>query len=419
MNTIYLSITPHDPIIARDGRPFGKDQGIRMRSLNWPYPSVLAGSLRTMLGKMNGGFSDKVVEKLLEIDIAGPLPMKDAQLYLPIPKDVLAREMVDKLLAIPLRPADLKTGEGCDLPRSGLVPAMLPEAEDDDFKPKKLPAFWSMRKMIAWLSNPSGLNFSLCQDLKPYEEEDIEAGNGDELKKKECWKDDPDFLEAPKKDERIHTGINAITGVAAVEEGLLFMSVGIDFSTTEKADGILLSARIKSDGVFEETISDLNEIHPIGGERRLARWARSVSSNGWDCDNKLESLLSKSQKIRMVLATPAIFLNGWLPGWLKDVNGYLEGTPPEASDELKLRLVSACIDRWKPISGWSAEAKSRGPKEIRRLVPAGSVYFFEVRQGNAGELAKNHWLRSVCDDVQGDKDRNRKDGFGLAVWGIW
>ena len=241
----------------------------------------------------------------------------------------------------------------------------------------------------------------------------------DELKKKECWKDDPDFLEAPKKDERIHTGINAITGVAAVEEGLLFMSVGIDFSTKEKADGIFLSARIKADGVFEETISDLDEIHPIGGERRLARWARSVSSNGWDCDNKLESLLSKSQKIRMVLATPAIFLNGWLPGWLKDVNGYLEGTPPDASDELKLRLVSACIDRWKPISGWSAEAKSRGPKEIRRLVPAGSVYFFEVRHGNAGELAKTHWLRSVCDDVQGDKDRNRKDGFGLAVWGIW
>lgn len=43
----YLKITSHDPIIARDGRPFGL--GIRMKSLDWPYPSVLAGSVRTML----------------------------------------------------------------------------------------------------------------------------------------------------------------------------------------------------------------------------------------------------------------------------------------------------------------------------------------------------------------------------------
>ena len=163
MSTVYLEVTPHDPIIARDGRPFGKDQGIRMRSLDWPYPSVLAGSLRTILGKMNGGFSDKFIEKLLEIEIAGPLPMKDKQLYLPIPKDILAKEMDEKLIAISLRPAELKTGEGCDLPKGGLIPAMLPDTIDEDFKPKKFPAFWSMRKMVAWLSNPSGFNFILCQ----------------------------------------------------------------------------------------------------------------------------------------------------------------------------------------------------------------------------------------------------------------
>jgi CRISPR-associated protein Cmr3 len=418
MSIVYLAVTPYDPLIARDGRPFGKDQGIRMRSLDWPYPSVLAGSLRTMLGKMNGGFSDEVVKKLLEIDIAGPLPMKVTQLYLPIPKDILAKETDEKLIAIPLRPAKLRAGEGCDLPRGGLLPTMLPEAIDEDFKPKKLDAFWSMSKMISWLTNPSGSNFPLCKYPKINEDDVKETGDEDE-KKKECWKDDPDFLEAPDKDERVHTGINAGTGVAAVEEGLLFMSVGLDLSTMEKGGGVRLAAKIEVDGIFEEMINKLDKIHPFGGERRLARWVIIGQVNGWTCDEGLKSLLSKSQKIRMVLATPAIFSKGWLPGWLKDVNGYLEGTPPGASDDLKLRLVSACVDRWRPISGWSAEAKSRGPKAIRRLVPAGSVYFFEVHHGSASELAKNLWLRSVCDDVQGDKDRNRKDGFGLAVWGIW
>jgi CRISPR-associated protein Cmr3 len=81
---------------------------------------------------------------------------------------------------------------------------------------------------------------------------------------------------------------------------------------------------------------------------------------------------------------------------------------------LRLKLVSACTDRWKPISGWSLEKVSRGPKAIRRLVPAGSVYFFEVLSGDAGDLAKNLWLRSVSDE-----DQDRRDGFGLAVWGLW
>ena len=114
MKTMYLSIAPHDPIIARDGRPFGIGQGIRMRSLDWPYPSVLAGSLRTMLGKMNGGFSgeavDNLLKDLLDIRIAGPLPLKNMQLYLPIPKDILAKEDSNKLEAIPLRPANLRNG---------------------------------------------------------------------------------------------------------------------------------------------------------------------------------------------------------------------------------------------------------------------------------------------------------------------
>lgn len=155
MSIVYLAVTPHDPIIARDGRPFGRGQGIRMRSLDWPYPSVLAGSLRTMLGKMNGGFSDKNVKELLKIKVAGPLPIKGEKLYLPIPKDILAKKIDAKLIAIPLRPANLRAGEGCDLPRGNLVPTMLPDAINEDFKPEKLPAFWSINKMVAWLINPS------------------------------------------------------------------------------------------------------------------------------------------------------------------------------------------------------------------------------------------------------------------------
>jgi len=77
--------------------------------------------------------------------------------------------------------------------------------------------------------------------------------------------------------------------------------------------------------------------------------------------------MAGKKKVRMVLATPAIFFDGWRPGWL---NGWPEDKVPDFwPDDLKLKLISACIDRWKPISGWSLEKGSRGPKEIRRLVP--------------------------------------------------
>ncbi|MFO1429290.1 MAG: type III-B CRISPR module-associated Cmr3 family protein [Candidatus Competibacteraceae bacterium] len=69
--------------------------------------------------------------------------------------------------------------------------------------------------------------------------------------------------------------------------------------------------------------------------------------------------------------------------------------------------------RWQPMSGWSLEQGRRGPKPLQRLVPAGSVYFFQVIAGDASQLA-DRWLQSVADEPQ-----DQRDGFGLALWGIW
>ena len=317
----------------------------------------------------------------------------------------------------------MKAGEGCDLPRGGLLPTMLPDVFEEDFKPLNKPASWSIGKMTEWLANPTGSDFSLCIDSKSDNKEDKETGDQD-LKNPKKNKCKSDFLEAPEKDERVHTAINRDTGAAWVEEGLLFMSVGLDLSSTEMGGGISLVTRIKANSTFENKLSNLDEIHPFGGERRLAEWIRTEEPPGWSCPAEISSKLEKldSGKIRMVLATPAIFSKGWLPGWLEfnqleDGSEVLEGIPPEASVSQKLRLISACVDRWRPISGWSTEAKSQGAKAIRRMVPAGSVYFFEIQNGKGDEasaLAESHWLESVC-----DLPEDRKDGFGLAVWGTW
>ncbi len=393
----YLTIAAHDPLIARDGRPFGL--GIRMKSLDWIYPSVLAGAIRTMLGNVNdSNFDDKAIEALKQISISGPLPFWQDKIYIPAPKDILVKEENKKREPFAIRPVNLESdawkGCSCNLPPVGLLPAMLPESVKGEFKPAKTPILWSIETMKKWLINAKGYGF-----VSPPDPEKI-AGN-------------PDFLNLPQKEPRTHVKIDRKLGTA--EETQLFETIGLDFSSKKQVDGIELAARIENEGEFADDLADIDRFNTIGGERRLARWKSYETQEGWNFPSDLASKFTGT-KVRMILVTPAIFTDGWKPGWLK---GWPEGkedkTPDYWPKGLKLKLVSACTDRWKPISGWSLEKGRQGPKPIRRLVPAGSVYFFNIEGDvDAATLAKSLWLRSVCDEEQ-----DRRDGFGLALWGIW
>lgn len=397
---LYLKITAHDPLIARDGRPFGL--GIRMKSLDWLYPSVLAGSVRTMLGNAcNSSFDEKTSEDLKRISISGPLPFWQGKLYIPQPKDLLVKEENKKREpnAFAIRPVNINGNDwrdcGCDLPTGGLYPAMLPGSVAGEFKPAKTPLLWSMENMKKWLANASGEGFQ-----SPPDQEKI-AGR-------------TDFLNLPKKEARTHVKIDPMVGTS--EDAKLFETIGLDFNIKDQEEKIELIARVEDEGKYADIASKIDSLNTIGGERRLARWKALKAQEGWTFPPDLASDFSSKKKVRMILATPAIFSDGWKPGWLKDWQ--TNEAPDYWPNGLKLRLVSACIDRWKPVSGWSMEKnknKSPGPKRIRRLVPAGSVYFFEIEGDlDVASIAKDLWLRSVCDN-----DQDRRDGFGLALWGIW
>ncbi len=379
--TCFLIVTPRDSMIARDGRPFGVGQGHRMKSLDWPYPSVLAGSLRTLLGKrLFPGFGAAAVAALKQVGIAGPLPFTHERLYFPAPKDLVVRDHPRACFA--LRPSALGEGEGCDLPHPALLPVMLPPTADEDFKPGKAPAFWCSERMTEWLLNAAGAAFTLPEQPEP-----------------------PSFLGAPEKDERMHVAIEFATGAA--EEGLLYKTVGLALPCH-----IAFAARLDFQNELPPEVAKLDAFHTFGGERRLARFSLH-STKEWNCPAPVAAALENAPHVRLMLATPAIFSGGWKPGWL---NERLEGSPPGSG--VALRLRGACLDRWRPISGWSLEplpdSRKPGPKPVRRLVPAGGVYFFETLAGDPAGLARNLWLRSVCDDPQ-----DRRDGFGLALWGLW
>jgi len=390
-----------------------------MGSLDWIYPSVLAGAVRTTLGKITQAtfFSKCTIDALRNISISGPLPLWRDRIFFPAPKDILIHEAKKdeakpkERYAYALRPTKMKDGEGCDLPFSKdvIIPTLLPEKVQSEFKPAKIPVFWSEKKMIEWLMNPIGEGFDAPPELSKSEEIDANS----------------EFLAAPQKDSRIHTKLNAKLGSA--EDEMLFKTIGLNLDLKGHPQGIQLAVRIEADGTLlnGKSVEDITIdcFSTLGGERRLSYWSTKSLQKGWNFpEEKIYKALAcqkGNKRIRMALATPAIFSQGWIPGWLKLSDSSLGkpslvGMPEGAPAGLKLKLVSACTDRWKPISGWNLEKGKKGPKPLRRLVPAGSVYFFEVLEGDEKALVKNLWLRSVC-----DKRQDRLDGFGLVLWGVW
>lgn len=382
----WLEIRVRDPIIARDGRPFNAAQR-RMRSLDWPYPSVLAGSLRTLVAKMAElPFTAEVAERLRRMEVAGPLPLVEGELYFPKPADCVVSAEGGVRNCYASRPREMGGG-GCNLPDpkllpdSKLLPAMV-VAGIEDFKPAKTPAFWSKKQMAAWLVEE--------EYATPPDPDDVAPGSG--------------FLKAPEQDQRTHVMIEAETGAA--RDQYLFQTSGLDF-----AERVTLAAR--SEGGDEQLagiLAGLDALHPLGGERRVAHWKHSGGA-AWEAPASVVEAMGKTKLVRMVLATPAIFSGGWRPAWVgEDSRCELAG--------VAMRLTGVAIERWRPISGWNLEKSANskpGPKAVKRAVPAGGVYFFEVEgDGDAAELARRLWLRPVS-----DADQDCRDGFGLALWGPW
>ena len=67
-------IQPRGPLIFRDGKPFNATPGAQAKSLSFPYPSTLAGGVRTRAGRdETGRFDPQQIEHLLQLNVRGPI----------------------------------------------------------------------------------------------------------------------------------------------------------------------------------------------------------------------------------------------------------------------------------------------------------------------------------------------------------
>ena len=105
----------------------------------------------------------------------------------------------------------------------------------------------------------------------------------------------------------------------------------------------------------------------------------------------------------LYISTPTIFKKGWLPDWIDKDS--LKGKIPNT--DLTVKLLTASIGKPDLIGGF--DMAKRKPKPMYKAVPSGSVYFFEILEGNSSELEKIH-QKSISDIYP-------EQGFGICYVG--
>ena len=137
----------------------------------------------------------------------------------------------------------------------------------------------------------------------------------------------------------------------------------------------------------------------IGGDHRSCHYRR-VEPRLPEREKVMECVRG-SGYFKLILLTPACFTGGWLPDFVDD-----EGIGER--NDVRFRLVSVVIGRYDNIGGFDL---LRGrPKAIKRYVPAGSVYFFKLEDGDVEALFDAFWFKSISTE-------RAEEGFGITIIG--
>lgn len=390
MNDTAIVIRPRDPLFFRDGRPFTADICALAESLPWPFPSTIAGAIRTYIGsERNYSWTPAEAESVLNISVHGPLALasmdgENWKSYFPAPADALCyRDDNGAIHTIRLSPWDkLPDGAGCNMPTgTDVTPLRVPSGE----KPCGGMEWWSQDDMVKWLC---GENIEFPQDT----------------------------LSRLPVETRTHVRILPETGTH--ETGKLFSTLSLCFNDVSSTPAMgcnkypLIAMMSR---VFTELTSSSfeNTSLILGGERRFSHMEEASAYGGWpSLPCSLALALHGQKRLKLHLVSPALFDYGWQPDWL--ATGAIPGLP-----QVKVsQLVSAAVARRTPVSGWNMTTTSRhkktGPKAARFMVPMGSVYYLELEHALSAEDIEQLWLHPISDDEQ-----DCRDGFGLAIPGVW
>lgn len=397
---ISVFVEPCDIVFFRDDLPFGARGSQVARCLFPPRPSVMAGALRTKIltdegidfdrfrdgagipeavrreigaGLGAAGGLDEGTFSLSRLALGNRTDSCGETLYFRTGRDMVAPKgqggdraesaQAGSAAFQILAPADSCRVPGTSSVEDGLVPVAI--------KPGCEPQH-------VWLTPPGWMAYLLGR---------TSAISKDHIAKGRDVLGDDDG-----RDYRVGIGLDVAS--RTVDEGKLFSSQGV---VMRESWGFVVGV----DGCVRLPMSGLIRLGGDGRMARLSPWA--VPEPDW---SPIRDRIAMTGRFRWVLQTPAVFEGGWLPSGVTREDKrllYRRGG-------IAARLVSADVGSPELAGGWDLV---RGkPKPFRRMVPAGSVYWFELLNGRAEEVWGLFHNRSVSDE-------KANEGFGLVQIGGW
>ena len=397
MSTVFLE--PLDVLFLRGNKLFG-DPGSYGESLMPPWPSVAAGALRSRMlvdaGIDLASFArgQATHPALGEPDKPGPFTVTAFH---------LARRFTDgRVEALYSPPADLVIaeeeggGEGNQskvsvraLRSTALATALASSA------PLPLLPVLAERKRSKpasgyWLTEAGWRKYLADQTPEP----------GELVKSSDLW----------AIDLRVGVGLDEARRSAA--EGRLFSVQAVAMRQRHRQvngqafdTGFLVSV--------EGAEPPQRGLVRLGGDGRAA--AISAVAMQWpelDYDE-----IARMRRFRLVLTTPGIFAQGWLPTGARPEEKRADGAVRFELDGVTGWIVAAAVPRAEVVSGWDLAMQK--PKPALRAAPAGSVWWLELDQGVTAEALGKLVERGLWTEEQYDNEPRRAEGFNRAALAVW
>jgi CRISPR-associated protein Cmr3 len=364
---------PLDVVMLRGNRLFGG--GVHGESSMPPWPSVFAGALASRaladaerIGDITRepARADSILTETLGADYAITVVAlaRGDEAYFPLPADLLVMEGPDLWVLVSLSPHRLAGFFGVAL--SCNLPGLL--------------SFRSYKR-----SKPLSGQWIAATGLAEHL-----AGHKPD---RSCLVPSSSLWQT---DSRLGIALDAGSGTAAESQiyttDAVALQPGVRFVTE------FAGSRIPTSGLVR-----------LGGDGRGARIEAAPSTLSSTLSN-LGCPHAQWKGYRMILSTPGLFPNGWLPPGVNPTTRRL------TIDGLAAELVAASVPRHEVVSGW--DLAQHAPKGARKAVPAGSCYWFRVLEGDTASLASLR--KSGLWPLMDDHDKAlRRSGFNRVWFGDW
>lgn len=394
-----IFIEPLDVLLFRESKPFSGGEDHLARSIFPPPPSTIYAAVRSYLLSLHYGRFEAFKEgRGVSTDLAEEIGSSECFGTLKLNRLFVARKKTTP-----------------DTERQGIVIELLYPMPSDVAKRKSLlPAKYMVLKPVTefpvltnitqglrhlWFDQDihmeSATGWLTEAGMKRYLE-----GKADSLdsffQSQEVIGGDRIGEEIFNREER--TGIALDRARRSVREGLLY---SIEYIRLKQGTGLFA----QFDGT--KLLPDSGKIS-LGGDHRPAFY-QAVQSSKIDTE-KVKAQIEATKRFKLVLTTPALLMDGWCPKWID------RQTLVGSHGHVRIKLISAALGKSMGIGGF--DLAKQHPKPIHRFVPAGSVYFFELIEGDADAVFSVFHEKSISEDIQ-TFPQTARQGFGHTLIGGW